>query len=256
MDQNRLSLLAHATHHFLSPVFPETLDRVLAFAELKPGARVIDLGCGTAAMAAHVAERFGARVDAVDRSPLMIAEAQKRLDARMGVGFDSPGGVTLHCTSSVDYLAASEPADFVIAIGAVALTAGEQEAQVVLAGLAKSVRPGGCLLWGESNWRREPSQMMRMILGPTGAVYGSHAEYIRAGEAAGLHPLYATTSTEQEWDEYAWRYAWALDQHLRAYPEDPDAAIIANRAQGWRALYVQEGREAMGFGLYLFRRPA
>ena len=255
MDQNRLSLLAHATHHFLSPVSTETLDRVLAFANIKPGAGVIDLGCGTAAMAAHVAERFGANVDAVDRSPLMIAEAEKRLAGRRGAGFAAPGSVTLHCTSSVDYLSGTEPADLLIAIGAVALTAGEQDAKTVLAGLAKFVKPGGALLWGESNWRREPSQMMRMILGPTAAVYGSHTDYIRAGEAAGLEPLFATTSTEQEWDEYAWRYSWALEKHLAAYPEDPDAAIISNRAQGWRALYVQEGREAMGFGLYLFRRP-
>lgn len=256
MDQNRLSLLAHATHHFLSPVFPQTLDRALAFAGLKPGARIIDLGCGTAAMAAHVAERFGASVDAVDRSPLMIEEAEKRLAAGRGAGADASGLVTLHCASSVEYLAQAEPADLLIAIGAVALTAGEQDARTVLTELAKSVKPGGALLWGESNWRKEPSQMMRMILGPTAAVYGSHTDYIHAGEAAGLEPLYATTSTEQEWDEYAWRYAWALEQHLAADPDDPDAAIIRNRAQGWRALYVQEGRETMGFGLYLFRRPA
>ena len=256
MDQNRLSLLAHATHHFLSPVFPQTLDRVLAFADLKPGARVIDLGCGTAAMSAHVAQRFGVNVEAVDRSPLMIAEAEKRLAGHRGTGIEAPGGITFHCTSSVDYLASAEAADLLIAIGAVSLTAGEQDAATVLAGLARSVKPGGCLLWGESSWRREPSQMLRMILGPTAAVYGSHTDYIRAGEAAGLEPLYATTSTEQEWDEYAWRYSWALEQHLHAYPEDPDGAIIANRAQGWRALYVQEGRDAMGFGLYLFRRLA
>ncbi len=251
MDQNRLSFLAHATHHFLSPIFPETLDRVLAFAGLTSASRVVDLGCGTAAMAAHIADRFGAHVDAVDRSPLMIAEAEKRLS-----GHAAHGRVALHCTSSVDYLANAEPADLVIAIGAVALTEGAQEPAAVLAELAKSVKPGGALLWGESNWRREPSQMLRMILGPTASVFGTHTDYIRAGEAAGLLPLVATTSSEQEWDDYSWRYTTTLENHVRAYPEDPDAAIIQNRAQGWRALYVQESRDAMGFGLYLFRRVA
>ena len=249
MDQNRLSLLAHSDHHFLSPVFPETLDRVLSLAALGPGARVFDLGCGTAAMAAHIAERHGASVEAVDRSPLMIAEAKRRMAGR-----GAPGALAFHCASSVDFLSGAGKADLVIAIGAVALTEGAQEPAAVLAGLARSVKPGGALLWGENTWTREPTPMLRMILGAAAAGFGSHADYIRAGEAAGLVPLYATTSTEQEWDDYSWRYSAALDAHLAAYPEDTDAAIIANRAQGWRALYVQEGRDAMGFGLYLFRK--
>jgi len=110
------------------------------------------------------------------------------------------------------------------------------------------------LLWGESHWRRDPSDMMRLLLGPTAAVYGSHAEYVRAGEAAGLLPLYAVAASEHEWDEYTWRYTTAIETHLRDHPDDPDAAELHNRAQGWRALYLHEGRDTMGFGLYLFRK--
>jgi SAM-dependent methyltransferase len=250
MDQNRLSFLAHATHRFLSPVSEAMLERALAAARPAPGALAYDLGCGTAAVTLYLAERWGLWVTAVDRSPLMIEEARRRIGSRA-----APGTIDLLCDSSVDFLARVGPADLVLAIGAVALTAGAQDAASVLGALALSVKPGGVLIWGESLWKREPSEAMRAILGPTAAVYGSHADYIRAGETAGLLPIYATTSSDQDWDEYSWRYTNALEDHLRAHPDEPDAAAIRMRAYGWRALYIAEGRDTMGFGLYAFRKP-
>jgi len=250
VDQNRLSFLAHHTHRFASPVSEALLDRVMALADARTGALAFDLGCGTGNMAVHLAERWGLHVKAVDRSPLMIDEARRRLQGR-----GAPGRVDLHCASSIDFLSREGEADLVVAIGAVALTPGDQGAAAVLKALAGHVRPGGRLLWGETNWKREPSDMLRLLLGPTVAAYGSHTEYVRAGEQSDLTPLYAVTSSEQEWDEYTFRYTTALENHLRDHPGDADATEIRNRARGWRALYLQEGRDTMGFGLYLFSKP-
>jgi SAM-dependent methyltransferase len=249
MDQNKLSFLAHRTHCFASPVSAAVLDRALAVADLAPGATCFDLGCGAGGMSVHLAEAYGLQVKAVDRSPLMVAEARLR-----AAGRGAPGSVSFHQDSSIDFLAREGEADLVVAVGAVGLTAGSQAAEAILKGLAQHVKPGGALLWGETNWRREPSDMIRLLLGPTAAVYGSHADYSHAGVAAGLLPLYAVTASEQDWDEYTWRYTTALETHLRDHPDDPDAAEIRNRAQGWRALYLAEGRDTMGFGLYLFRK--
>ena len=250
MDQNRLSFLAHHTHRFLSPVSEETVDRVIAAANPPAGGLAFDLGCGTAAMALHLAERWALHVKAVDRSPTMIEEARRRIGER-----GAPGSVELVQDGSVAFLKSAGEADLLVAIGAVALTEGAQDAANMLKGLSASVKPGGMLIWGESLWKREPSEMMRAILGPTASVYGSHADYARAGEAAGLLPIYATTSSDQEWDEYSWRYTTALEDHLRAHPDDPDSQAIRIRAYGWRSLYLAEGRDTMGFGVYAFRRP-
>jgi ubiquinone/menaquinone biosynthesis C-methylase UbiE len=250
MDQNRLSFLAHLGHRFASPVSAETLDRVIAVADPKPGALAFDLGCGTGVMALHLAKTRALQVKAVDRSPLMIAEADRRLASGA-----SPGQVELVCDSSTSFLRREGQADLLVAIGAVALTEGEQDAISVLSALAKHVKPGGCLLWGETHWKRPPSDMLKILLGSTAAVYAPHHEYVHAGDSAGLLPLYAVTASDQEWDEYTWRYTTALETHLRDHPEDPDTAEIMNRARGWRALYLAEGRDTMGFGLYLFRKP-
>jgi SAM-dependent methyltransferase len=249
VDQNKLSAIAHGAHRFQSPVTPESLDRALAFARLKPGARVFDLGCGHAGISLHLAERYGARVEAVERSPIMAELAAGRLKGR-----GSPGSVTLHTCPSTEFLTGAEPCDLLIGIGAVQLAAGAAPAEM-LRSLAAHVRPGGAVLWGESIWLTEPGEILRQLLGPAATVYLGHAESVGAGEAAGLLPLYATTASEQDWDDYAWRYATAVEDHVAAHPEDPDGPALQGRVRAWRALYLHQARGVMGFGLYLFRKP-
>jgi len=248
MDPNKLSAIAHATHRFQSPVTPGSLDRALAFAGLAPGARVFDLGCGHAGLALHLAERYGARVEAVERSPLMADQARARIEGR-----GDPGAVTLHVRASTDFLREAEPCDLLVGIGAVNL-AGDLGPSEMLRALSAHVRPGGALLWGESCWLKPPGEVLRQILGPAADFYRSHAESVAAGEQAGLTPLYASTASEQDWDDYAWRYATAIEAYAAANPEDPDAPALVARVRAWRALYLHQARGVMGFGLYLFRR--
>jgi SAM-dependent methyltransferase len=249
VDQNKLSAIAHATHRFQSPVTRDSLDRALALARLKPGARVYDLGCGHAGISLHLAERYGARVDAVERSPIMAGLAADRLKGR-----GAPGSVSLHTCPSTEFLAKAPACDLLVGIGAVQLAEGREPAEM-LRSLAVHVRPGGSILWGESIWLKEPGEILRQLLGAAASVYLDHAESVGAGEAAGLLPLYATTASEQDWDDYAWRYATAVEDHVLAHPEDPDGPALLSRVRAWRALYLHQARGVMGFGLYLFRKP-
>jgi hypothetical protein len=123
-----------------------------------------------------------------------------------------------------------------------------------LKALAAAVKPGGRLLWGESFWKRTPSAMFKAGLGPVAGLYASHADYVAAGEAAGLTPLYAAVSSDQDWDEYAWRYSTAVEAYAAGRPDDGEAQAMRARIAGWRKLYLAEGRETLGFGLYLFAK--
>jgi SAM-dependent methyltransferase len=250
VDLNLFSAVAHANHHFSSPISPETLDRVLAVSGVTHGWRAADLGCGPATMALHLAERYGLTVEAVDRSQVMLALAKTRLTGRGG-----PGAVHFHQAESADYLASAEPCDLLVAVGAAALVPGAADNTQQLAALAKGVRPGGRILWGETFWKREPSAQFRALTGPVAALYAGHADYVAAGAAAGLTPLYAAVSSDQEWDEYAWRYSTAVETWLAEHPDDPQAPAMRQRIAGYRALYLGEGRDTLGFGLYLFARP-
>jgi SAM-dependent methyltransferase len=247
MDQLKLSLVAHSGHHFSSPVSAETLDRVLALSGIKRGWRVTDLGCGPGAMALHLAERYRAKVRAVDRSPIMLDLARARAAAH-------PAGkrLSFHQTESAEWLKTAKPCDLLVAVGAGMLVPDAKDNAAQLAALAAAVRPGGEILWGETFWKKEPSTGFRAGLGPVAQLYASHADYVAAGEAAGLTPLYAAVSSDQDWDEYAWRYSTAVETYAAERPDDEEAQAMRARIAGWRRLYLAEGRDVMGFGLYLF----
>jgi ubiquinone/menaquinone biosynthesis C-methylase UbiE len=250
MDLLKLSAVAHSSHHFSSPVSVETLDRVLAVSGIVRDWRVIDLGCGPGAMALHLAEHYGVRVEAVDRSQIMLGLAQDRL-----AGHAASGRISFHQAESMDYLAKAEPCDLLMAVGCGVLVPGAADNAAQLKALAAVVKPGGRILWGETFWRKPPSAMFRAATGPVAALYASHADYVHAGEAAGLVPLYAAVSSDQEWDEYAWRYSTAVEAYAEAHPDAPEAPAMRARIAGWRRLYLAEGRETLGFGLYLFAKP-
>jgi SAM-dependent methyltransferase len=247
MDHLKLSLVAHSTHHFSSPVSPETLDRVLALSGIERGWRVADLGCGPGSMALHLAERFGAEVEAVDRSAAMLDLARSRAAAS-----PARGRLSFRQAESADWLKDAEPCDLVVAVGAGVLVPGAADNAAQLKALAARLKPGGRVLWGESFWKAEPSAVFKAGLGPVAALYASHADYVAAGEAAGLTPLYAAVSSEPEWDEYAWRYSTAVEAYAAERPDDAEAQGMRARIQAWRRLYLAEGRQVMGFGLYLF----
>src|ERR1700761_6349327 len=181
MDHLKLSLVGHATHHFSTPVSPETLDRVLALSGIERTWSVADLGCGPAAMALHLADRYGVEVDAVDRSAIMLELARARAGG-------PPAGRrrTLRQAESADWLQGAEPCDLVMAVGAGHLVPGAGDNAAQLSALAGGGRPGGRLLWGETFWKAEPAAAFKAGLGPVAALYASHADYVAAGEAAGL----------------------------------------------------------------------
>ena len=104
--------IAYEAMGFCNPLSPETLDRTLAWARLKPGMRAVDVGCGNATMAAYVAEKYGLIVDALERSPAVSEIARDKLKGR-----GAPGKVTLHTVESQAFLKDAEPYDIVFSVG-------------------------------------------------------------------------------------------------------------------------------------------
>ena len=249
LDPHKAVLIAYSEMDFCNPLSPQLLDRVLCVAALKPGMAALDLGCGNAAMAIHLAETYALRIEAIERSPAVAAIAAERLRGR-----GAPGAVQLHTVSSRDFLRADPQFDLLAAIGPSGVVEGPPEPRAVLAALALHVRPGGYLLWADPFWKREPDPVFVAMLGGL-AAYKSHAENITAGEAAGLIPYYAAVSPDQDWDDYAWRMAAATEHWLAAHPDDPEAASVRQRGAFMRMAYIAQGRDSMGFGVYLFRAP-
>jgi hypothetical protein len=117
------------------------------------------------------------------------------------------------------------------------------------------VRPGGHILVGQGYWRQPPSQAYLDFLGASPDDYATHADTFRKGAEAGLRPLYAAVSNQDEWDHYEGLYARAVERYIHANPTDRDRTALRTRIAQWREGYLTWGRETLGFGWYLFLRP-
>lgn len=113
---------------------------------LRPGLRVLEIGCGPGAAARAVAARIGpsGHVLAIDRSATAIAQAGGACAAEIAAGI-----LALRCTAAEDFaLAPGEPPfDLAFALRVGALDGRHPEAgRRALARIAAALTPGGRLL--------------------------------------------------------------------------------------------------------------
>lgn len=109
---------------------PDRIDPITAalLADLPAGARVLDAGCGTGALARHLARR-GARVTAIDLSPGMIEVARARSD----------GDIDFRVADLMDWQRGSF--DWIVSVAAL----HHLPLAAALAHLRSLLRPGGRL---------------------------------------------------------------------------------------------------------------
>lgn len=127
---------------------------LLRQAHITSASRVLDVGCGVATTAIEIAGGYGARVTAVDISPLMLERAEANVRAA-GV----PGLVTV---TSGDILALpfEDGAFDVVIAEAVTMFTDRPKAA---AELARVTRPGGQVLATEFCWRTPPTDQARQV---------------------------------------------------------------------------------------------
>ncbi len=244
----KFTTVAHADHDLLSPLSMEKIARVIELMDLDPGARVLDVGCGKAELLIRLVERYGAHAVGIDPNRAFLAEA--RATARRRV----PGAdLAFHPVAMADYTAVPGSFDLACCLGA---TQAFGDLGSTLGALRALVRPGGQILIGEGYWRRPPGAGYLEVLEAEPEELSDHAGNVAAGEAAGLICLYSLAASEDEWDHYEGLYLRAVERWLAWHPEDPDAAPFRARIRRWRDAYLRWGRDTLGFGLYLFRRPA
>ncbi|HEX6858903.1 MAG TPA: methyltransferase [Caulobacteraceae bacterium] len=248
-DPHKAVQIAYAAMEFCNPLSHQTLDRVLRWAPLAPGMRTLDLGCGNGAMSIYLAETHGLTIDAIERSQAVSAIARERLKGR-----GAPGSVTLHTVEGRAFLEDAEPYELVVAVGASGIVPGPPEPQAMLEALKGYARPGGFVLWADPYWKADPDPGFAAMLAPYG-LYKSHVGNIEAGEAAGLELWYAGMSPDYEADDCMFSMYAAARRWLADHPGAPEAADVRGRAEMQRMAYQTFGRDTLGFGQYLFRRP-
>jgi demethylmenaquinone methyltransferase/2-methoxy-6-polyprenyl-1,4-benzoquinol methylase len=136
-------------------------DAVAEAAAPRPGADVLEIGCGTGAVTARLAAR-GARVTALDQSPQMLDLARRRLGQADVTWLE-------RSAAEIDALPA-EAFDAVVASLCLS-DMGRAERDFVLAEAARRLRPGGLLVVADEVRPHGPARaLMALARGPQAAL--------------------------------------------------------------------------------------
>ncbi len=183
-------------------------DVVLERAEIRPGSRVLDVGCGYGETARIVARECGAHVTGLTISPAQQRHAQEAT----GAG----GNPQFHVEDWLNNKRSSESFDTVLAIES---TEHMPEKDRVLAEMARVLRPGGRLVmvaWMAADHRA--SWQDRRLIAPIcreGRLVGvgTPAEYVEWIASAGLRledERDVTSHVSKTWPALAWRFTRQL----------------------------------------------
>lgn len=248
MDTWRWYDITHRDHDICNPIGSDRLDELIRLLDLPPRPRVLDIGAGKGELDIRLVERHGARVVAIDRSPYAVADLRRAAAARV------PGAdLEVLEMDAADHRPADASFDLAICLGATWIHGGLAR---TLVALSRATRPGGRIVVGHPHWRRPPAPEYLAESGLRLDDAGSIESNVTAGLAVGLHPWLVMASSEAEWDRYETLQWRAAERFLEAHPDDPDAAEVRARVDRERGEYLRWGRDTLGWGAYVFAKPA
>lgn len=251
MTSDLYTYIAHKDQPYANPMGEAAINRATDLLDLPPGANACDFGSGFCELPLRLANRWGAKVAAIELSPRIAQGAEQRIASRP----PARGSVSLLKGDAGTFRPsfAPESMDLCACIGAPHALGGYHKALEVL---FKLTRPGGKILVGEGFWTTpEPSPSYLAATGIAADEFMLHFENIEHALDMGLQSLWSITASQREWDEYEWAHARAIEAYADAHPGDPEAAQMLQRSRNWRRAYLRWGRDTLGFGLYLFRKP-
>jgi SAM-dependent methyltransferase len=236
---------------FNSAVSLEKADRIIQLFDLAPTGRILDVGCGNGEFLIRTIEAAGGQGLGIDLDPKIISAAQENANGRIPVTAFEFRTAEIQQEPLPD-----NTFDLALCIGSThAFGSGQAAYPNALQALTKLVRPGGQLLIGEGYWKQPPAPEYLQLIGEPLGIYHDHAANITLAEQHGLVPLYAAVSNEDEWDHFEWSHRMRIEKEAAERPNDEETAEKLNRSRIWRDGYLRRGRNTMGFGFYLLRKP-
>ncbi|MGK5440913.1 SAM-dependent methyltransferase [Micromonospora sp. URMC 105] len=241
-----LAALRHARMRWNTPLSEEHADLLLQRLDIRPGAHVLDLGCGWGELLLRAVAAGGVRGAAVT-----TGEGIDTDDAALARGRALAADRSLdeHVTFVKGESATSrESADRVLCVGASHAFGGTADA---LTALAAYVRPGGRLLFGEAYWERRPTAEAVEIFGEETVPLADLVEHARR---LGWRVLHFSTADQREWDDFESTWRAGQQEWLLQHPDDPRATQVREELDDRLRQYVGVYRGVLGLGYFVLGR--
>jgi SAM-dependent methyltransferase len=247
----RFTTIAHRDRRILGPFDEPTLAAFVDDLPVRRDGVAFDVACGKGALLIELAHRRAVSGLGVDRNPWFLAEGRDAARAAKVADLVELREGELGAETAP---LPGDAADLASCVGASGVFGGRRE---TLDALARVARPDGLVLVGEGYLRRPLTDAENAEFGIGEDEMTDIDGTIATGTALGLESLGSLLATEPEWDAYETAYAGAIDRWVaeEASSDDPDRERFVERAAFMRDTYARWRREAMGFGLFVFRRP-
>jgi SAM-dependent methyltransferase len=234
MDGDDLEAARYARMRWNAPLSEEHAYLLIGQLNLRPGLRVVDLGCGWGELllraVASTAQVTGTGVDtdgrALDRARRLAAD--RHLDGRVRFTGANIAGWT-------------GPADRLLCVGASHALGGTTAALDALAAVAPA---GSRLLFGDGYWERAPSAAAVEMFGEE---VRPRAALLEACRSAGWRVIHLSVADQREWDDFESSFRTGRQEWLLARAADPRAAEVRDWLDDRERQYVEVYRGVLGF---------
>lgn len=234
MEDEDLKAALYARMRWNAPLSVDHAELLMDRLDVRPGARVVDLGCGWGELLLRVVARAdratGTGVD-TDAGALTRARrlaAERHLDARVQFAEADVAGWT-------------GSADRLLCVGASHAFGGTTSA---LEALARVLPPGGRMLFGDGYWETVPSPAATEMFGDQVL---SLAGVLEACRSAGWRVIHMSVASQQEWDDFESTFRAGRQEWLLANSGDPRAAGVRDWLDARERQYITVYRGVLGF---------